>query len=332
MQSQSNYPQLSTEQTFNSYFITIEYFRSQRYATDTKSLLLKYLNSLAGDSPDHPSAIRFLGLYKDRSSSTRATYVYMLNGFFKYYNNSELPMKVKADKSLPQLVEDRQIDRLIAAMTDKRTHTSNTDRGVLLIKTFINTGLRQGEMARLKVGDLHLEASPPILIVHLSKSKKSRTIPLPKTIAAKLADFARNRPPTENVFGLDKKGVSSLIRRAADRAGLPEIHTHSLRHYYATTLFRRGANPRSVQALMGHTSLETTMRYVSLLASDLKDAVDRLEPSYPMTPAPSAPSPLSMQYPILDLDTLGIQPVSYSNPPEPEAPDPRIPGIINNRR
>jgi len=53
------------------------------------------------------------------------------------------------------------------------------------------------------------------------------------------------------------------------------IHPHTLRHSFATDLLRNNANPRYVQALLGHSSLETTQMYMSVVDNDLKSVYER---------------------------------------------------------
>ena len=86
----------------------------------------------------------------------------------------------------------------------------------------------------------------------------------------------QNRKPNERVFGLKPACLSGQIRKLAKKAGV-DLHTHSLRHYFGTSLVEKGANLRAVQELMGHSSLNTTQIYVGVTAKHLEDAVKLLE-------------------------------------------------------
>jgi site-specific recombinase XerD len=63
------------------------------------------------------------------------------------------------------------------------------------------------------------------------------------------------------------------INQWARKAGVPHIHTHSLRHYVGTTLFEKGANSKVIQAALGHESLDVTMSYASVTGRDVKQAI-----------------------------------------------------------
>ena len=66
------------------------------------------------------------------------------------------------------------------------------------------------------------------------------------------------------------------IREWTDKAAVP-IHTHSFRHYFATTLVEKGTKIRVVQELLGHSSLNTTQAYLSVTAKHLEEAIGLLD-------------------------------------------------------
>jgi len=113
--------------------------------------------------------------------------------------------------------------------------------------------------------------------------------------------------------------VGAIIRRVAKRAGLT-IHTHTLRHKFATDLLERGANIRQVQALMGHSNLSATQVYLSITDQGLKDTVDLLD----------QPQQHQQQYQgwIPDLKPLPIVPIDLRRnknaiPPYTDKPKPK---------
>ena len=56
-----------------------------------------------------------------------------------------------------------------------------------------------------------------------------------------------------------------------------DLHTHSFRHYFATSLVEKGANNKAVQELLGHTNLNTTQVYLSVAANHLEEAIGLLD-------------------------------------------------------
>jgi integrase len=77
--------------------------------------------------------------------------------------------------------------------------------------------------------------------------------------------------------GPNGKLLTAIMRRefkqVAKTAGIPWIHPHSLRHYYATTLLKNGVNVKTVQILLGHSTLVTTSRYLHITEMDVDKAI-----------------------------------------------------------
>lgn len=295
----------SNDQLFKEYYDLITTSLSSSYVNESRRLLDKFRAFLGDFPPSIELALNFLAQYHNKSDNTRAKYSFILSAFFKWYSGDKLPIKIKVPKILPQYVPVEDIDRLLEAIRNKQSHKKNTSRDSLLIETFIMTGPRRSELANLKVGDLHLDEDNPVLIVRGGKGRKDRSVGLNMSIRDKLTTFTNGKSHQDSVFGLKPKSISGKIRIWADKAGVPQLHTHSLRHYVGTTLFQRNANPRAIQAMMGHESLETTMRYAAVIGKDIKETAQLLEKQPEKTKAYDP--------------TAGIMPVVYSK--EPKKPD-----------
>jgi len=254
--------------------ITNTHVPKSRY--EAQRLLDKFRAYLGQFPQTTELAIQFLTQFKDRKLNTKARYNYVLSAFFSWYSGEKLPIKIRVPKILPQYVPGKDIDRLIDGIKGKKSHKKSIGRDVLLIETARMTGLRRGELSNLKVGGLHLEGDDPVVIVRQGKGAKDRAVPLNSYIRDQLTAFTKDKPHEESVFGLAAKTISLKIGKWAHKSGVPHLHTHSLRHYVGTTSFERHANPRAVQAILGHESLDVTMRYVSVIGQDTKDTMELL--------------------------------------------------------
>jgi integrase len=141
-------------------------------------------------------------------------------------------------------------------------------------------GLRAGEIRGLRWSDIELDRATLTVrrSVHCGietspKSGHARLVPIP----ARLVEFLRARlalapktSPWAAVAPSSPAALSAAFRRAWPEAGLS---FHSLRHFYASELSRRGASARAIQLLLGHANLATTQRYCDLAESDLSAAV-----------------------------------------------------------
>jgi integrase len=126
------------------------------------------------------------------------------------------------------------------------------------------TGMRRGEIVNLKVSDLYFNDGRSLLMVKNGKGGKDRYIPLNPTIAGRLQKYISDRKLSGKLFPITARNLSIRINTWAKKAGVPQIHTHSFRHKFATDLLLKGANLRTVQELLGHTSLSVTERYLAV--------------------------------------------------------------------
>jgi integrase len=116
------------------------------------------------------------------------------------------------------------------------------------------------------------------------KGKNERTIPMHEEIYQELLALGPLKPdelvcPNKDGKPWGHKGLYELWTRIRERAGVRKIArpVHAGRHYFGTALCRARANVRSVQKLLGHANLATTMRYVHAVDKDLETAIGDLE-------------------------------------------------------
>jgi integrase len=267
----------TNDQVFMDYYDLIANTHTTKSFYEAKRLLEKFRVFLGQYPPTVELAVQFLTQFKDLKLNSKARYSFVLNAFFSWYSGEKLPIKIRQAKLLPQYVPGEDIDRLIEGIKGKKSHKKSIDRDVLLIEAARMTGLRRGELANLKVGDLHLGGDAPVLIVRQGKGGKDRAVNLNHYIRDRLAGFVKDKSQQDSVFGLAAKTISLKIGKWARKSGVSHLHMHSLRHYVGTTLFERHANPRAVQAILGHESLDVTMRYVSVIGQDTKQAMELLD-------------------------------------------------------
>ncbi|PCC67833.1 Phage integrase family protein [Nannocystis exedens] len=120
---------------------------------------------------------------------------------------------------------------------------------------------------------------------------RTRRIPCTRSLAAlESLDLTRSDVITrDSVHGQGQctpDAIANLIERAARAAGLGHVHAHVLRHTFATRLLSRGVDVRTVQQLMGHRDIKTTLTYLHLIRGAERRAMDALEPATGTTRAP----------------------------------------------
>ena len=230
----------------------------------------KYLNNYP---PSPELAKGFLAQYSNKKARTLYRYAQMIKAFMKWYGEPIDDLKVRIPKTLPQYTEDNDIEKLFGAIENKRSHKGCIVRDLLLVELALKTGMRRSELANLVAKDIHQD----FLMVRKGKGSKDRVIPLVPSIAERLRNFSSNMKPEEKVFQLKPACISNKIKQFAKKAGITDLHTHSLRHKFATDLLERGADIRCVQEILGHENLNTTQIYLSITSKRTREAVSLLE-------------------------------------------------------
>ena len=192
-------------------------------------------------------------------------------------------------RKLPVFLSLDEVDRLLAAPA--RTSLRGL-RHAAMLETLYATGLRASELVKLRLGDLNLEAG---YLVTVGKGKKQRIVPLGEAAVAVLRSYldtarAQLLPegklvPSDAVFltrlgrRMTRQGFWKIIGAHARAAGIRKvISPHKLRHSFATHLVERGADLRSVQAMLGHADIGTTEIYTHMSRAHLRTVYDKFHP------------------------------------------------------
>jgi integrase len=137
------------------------------------------------------------------------------------------------------------------------------------------TGMRAGEIVNLKWSDVDLKAG--IITVAKSKTGKVRRVSINAVVRLVLHDCGLRSG--EYVFGYKGRRVKRFPKawaRAVKDAKIPPIRFHDLRHTFGTRLAQKSTHLIHIQRLMGHSRIETTMRYLHADEAFEQSAVDSL--------------------------------------------------------
>jgi site-specific recombinase XerD len=244
---------------------------NQKNLSDTRSIISKFQAGLGAFPPSPDLAKAFLTQYANLKPRSLYRYTQMLRAFLKWYGET-LDLKIRIPKTLPQYTHEDAVRKLLDAVQHKKTHKGTIVRDMLLLELALNTGMRRSELANLQVKDIN----PDFLVVRDAKNHKDRIIPLLPAMIKRLRNFTLNMLPEQTVFGLKATAIGDKVAQFAKKAGVKEIHTHSLRHKFATDLVERGANVTEVQQLMGHENLNTTQVYLGVADTGLRNTINLL--------------------------------------------------------
>jgi site-specific recombinase XerD len=174
---------------------------------------------------------------------------------------------------LPEAPRPQEVDRELEAIEGEGPLAV---RNRTLVELVYSAGLRSQEAVDLDLADVDFDQE----LVHVrGKGGKERVVPLGEEASHRLAVYLREARPelargAENALFLSARGRrldTSTLRRL-----LP--HPHRLRHAFATHLLEGGADLRTIQELLGHSSLSTTQMYSHVDSKRLRKVYDRSHP------------------------------------------------------
>lgn len=165
-------------------------------------------------------------------------------------------------KTLPDILTVEEVKTILDGVRMQRTR--------LCLKTIYACGLRVSEAVALTAGDI--DGSRLMLKVSGGKGRKDRYVPIPEALLKELRDYWKACRPTSFLFfGLDKDRpvrkatIQKTFKLVLREVGITKkVSVHTLRHSYATHLLDGGVGIRTIQEILGHSSLETTMIYTHL--------------------------------------------------------------------
>ena len=206
--------------------------------------------------------------------NTQNYYLIALRVFLKYLTKREVaslaPERIELARTGGReldLVSSAELTRLLDGPKGGELE-SLRDKAIL--ELFFSTGLRVSELASLP-RDLDLARDEfsirgkgeKVRIVFLSPTAKTAI----KNYLAKREDAAEDR-----LFPLTSRSLERLVKKYAIKAGITrKVTPHTLRHAFATDLLQNGADIRSVQAMLGHSSISTTQIYTHLTDKQLRE-------------------------------------------------------------
>jgi integrase/recombinase XerD len=164
------------------------------------------------------------------------------------------------------------------------------DRDISLLLVLLDTGLRAGELGRLKIRDYDPKTAE-IVVAPFGNSRrktKSRIVHLGKTGQKALWRYLASRKdsePDDPLFlseakrPMDTNSIRCLLVDLGVKAGIRNVHPHRLRHTFAIEYLRNGGDIFTLQRLLGHASLEMVQKYIELSAVDTREAHRKASPA-----------------------------------------------------
>jgi integrase/recombinase XerC len=210
-------------------------------------------------------------------------------GFFRFLKKNnlissspfELVTAPKSSNTLPDVLSPEDVEQLL---NFKPSNTIEI-RDMAIVELMYSSGLRVSETVNINISDF--EENMSFLRV-IGKGSKTRLVPMGRYAINAINNWLNERVKISNntpALFLNSKGsrlsvrsIQLRLKKMAIKQGLPPVHPHMLRHSFATHMLESSGDLRTIQELLGHSSLSTTQIYTKLDYQHLAKIYDKSHP------------------------------------------------------
>ena len=260
------------------------------YSADTTQFM-EYLQSVRVDwnNPKKLERLDIVGFMNrlaglKRSGTTRARKLASIRHFLKFLkengviagNPAETVIRARKEEKDPTVLFKNEYKALLY-------EAEENSRDYAILMTFLKSGIRESELAALKIGDidfLHNE-----LTVREGKGKKERTIPLMPELKRALRQYLEDRDRQDNIVdeetlflarngtSLNPSSIRKLVKKYYTKAGVRKSGVHTLRHTFSAHNVNNGLPIADLQKILGHKKKETTLKYIHVVSTSLRETM-----------------------------------------------------------
>ncbi len=267
--------------SYNSYISTT--YGSIAITSHTRDYLRSWLTHLFSDGLKATTVSRKL-------SALKSFFRFCLEKGYLSSNPAAHLQPVKVPGRLPQVLQEKEMEKVLHREVDEWDYTSLRDHTIILM--LYGTGMRVSELAALEVKDIH----PVEHTVRVSgKGNKERLIPVERALAKVLVRYLASRQRFLSRQSIPGQPGWLFLSNKAKKPYTKMIYTivhnylqgittqdkkspHVLRHTFATHLLSHGADLNAIKELLGHASLSATQVYTHSSAAELKAIYKRAHP------------------------------------------------------
>jgi len=275
----------ASENTMSSYMRDLR--QLQEYLQQEKGSTL--LEGNETDLQDYIEHLREAG----KSVSTIARNIASWKNFYQYLilqnlteNNPARSLSAgKAEHKLPEILTNKEVELLL--QQPKASDAKGT-RDKAMLELMYATGVRVSELIDLNVGDVNLQSAS----IRCFSKNRERFIPMYPYAVTILRDYmdhvrtslvssSENEALFVNMNGerMSRQGFWKIIKYYQNKAKIKkDITPHMLRHSFAAHLLENGADLKSVQKMLGHSDISSTLFYTQLVPTSIKDVYQNAHP------------------------------------------------------
>ena len=264
----------SYERDLKKLFLFLEKLNITKYSEINEEICSAWIGDLYSQNNQPKSIQRHLSSAK---------------GFFRFLKKNnlidsspfELVTAPKSSNTLPDVLSPEDVEQLL---NFKPSNTIEI-RDMAIVELMYSSGLRVSETVNINISDFEEKMS---FLRVIGKGSKTRLVPMGRFAIKAINNWLIEREKilnnTDALF-LNSKGarlsvrsVQLRLKKMATKQGLPPVHPHMLRHSFATHMLESSGDLRTIQELLGHSSLSTTQIYTKLDYQHLAKIYDKSHP------------------------------------------------------
>jgi integrase/recombinase XerD len=214
------------------------------------------------------------GMFDEKSKNTIMLAVASLKFYFTEILKKEVgEIKMpKKEKRLPEVLSKEEVSKLL--------NSAETRKSRLILSLLYSSGLRVSELVHLKPQDINFSENTGW--VRGGKGSKDRMFILSNGLGNELQEYMKKRKDAKYLFShegpLTTRNVQKIVKHVRQRSEIQKrVTPHTLRHSFATHLLEAGTDIRMIQALLGHSSLNTTQLYTHISSDQIKKIANPLD-------------------------------------------------------
>jgi len=218
---------------------------------------------------------------KDRNWRTIKIYVAGLRWYYQHMlddvETASLIPYPKEEKTLPKIISREELTDLFNACSNPKHR--------IMFRLIYSSGLRRSELIRLTPEDIDTKDGKCRVRILNGKGRKDRYTVLSGKVLKELREYYTTCRPKKYLFNgrlkgdpMSAEGLRHALNAAVQKAGIrKEVNMHVLRHCFATHSIEHGMNIKTLQYLMGHSSVQTTMIYLHISEVPLEHAFSPID-------------------------------------------------------
>jgi integrase/recombinase XerD len=283
---------------------------SQHTIAEYKNTFRRFTEFLAGDpamaSITREQVTHFLASRDDVSGKTLLNYHTGLSALWTWAasekivpeNIIHLVDRPKSEQRVIQPLTELEIRGIMNALTytnlvqqpgkrAARRKLPDAERDQAIVLLLLDTGLRASELCDLPIHRVDLKSPNKGIAVRNGKGGKDRHIPISARTGQAIWKYLTTRKEarldeplfvTEHNRPLDRTQLGKMLAHAGEKAGIADVHPHRFRHSFAIMFLRNGGDIYTLQAILGHSTLEMIKTYLQISQTDVDAAHRKASP------------------------------------------------------